>query len=97
MALTMLPDIGQVVLYSLTEEQAQRITERRLQNAAAGFGPGPGVLPGDAVPMLVASCASGYDDGVSAVAGRLLIDDVDDDWWVTSVTEGVAPGAWRLV
>jgi hypothetical protein len=91
----MLPDIGQVVLYSLTEEQAARITERRLQSASTGFGPAPSVLPGDAVPMLVAACATGYEDGVSAVAGRLLLDD-DDDWWVTSVTEGVAPGAWRM-
>jgi hypothetical protein len=91
----MLPDIGQVVLYSLTEEQAARITERRMQGASAGIGPAPSVLPGDSVPMLVAACATGYDDGVSAVAGRLLIDD-DDDFWVTSVTEGVAPGAWRI-
>jgi hypothetical protein len=44
--------------------------------------------------MLVAARASGYGDGVTAVAGRLLIDD-DEDWWVTSVTEGIAPGAWR--
>ena len=34
---------------------------------------------------------------ISAVAGRLLIDDDDENWWVTSVTEGVVPGAWRLV
>jgi hypothetical protein len=90
----MLPDIGQVVLYALTEEQAEQITRRRQRNADAGFHPVPGVLPGDAVPMLVAARASGYGDGVTAVAGRLLIDD-DEDWWVTSVTEGIAPGAWR--
>jgi hypothetical protein len=92
----MLPDIGQVVLYSLTEEQAERITLRRQESSAEGIGPLPGVLPGDAVPMLVAARASGYGDGVIAVAGRLLLDD-DDEWWVTSVTEGIAPGAWRLV
>jgi hypothetical protein len=90
----MLPDIGQVVLYSLTEEQAERITLRRQEASPAGIGPLPGVLPGDSVPLLVAACASGYGDGVSAVAGRLLLDD-DDEWWVTSVIEGVAPGAWR--
>ena len=31
------------------------------------------------------------------IAGRLLIDDEDENWWVTSVTEGIAPGAWRLM
>ena len=91
----MLPDIGQVVLYSLTEDQAAEITRSRQQQASVS-GYGPGVLAGDAVPMLVAACASGYGDGVVAVSGRLLLDD-DDNWWVTSVTEGVAPGAWRPV
>jgi hypothetical protein len=89
-----LPDIGQVVLYSLTEEQAEAITRHRQQQASVSTY-GMGVLPGDAVPMLVAACASGYNDGVLAVSGRLLLDD-DEDWWVTSITEGVAPGAWRL-
>ena len=92
----MLPDIGQVVLYSLTEEQARQITLRRQEVAAGDMGPLPGVLPGDAVPLLIAACASGYGDGVTAVAGRLLLED-DDEWWVTSVTEGIGPGAWRLV
>jgi hypothetical protein len=91
----MLPDIGQVVLYSLTEEQADEINRRRQLSAAQSYG--PGVIPGDTVPMLVAACAAGYDDGVSAVAGRLLLDDDDENWWVTSVTEGVVPGAWRLL
>ena len=92
----MLPDIGQVVLYALTEEQAEQITKRRRESAdpTLGFS----VLPGDAVPMLVAARASGFGDGVNAVAGRLLLEDDDDEsWWVTSVVEGVAPGAWRLV
>jgi hypothetical protein len=89
----MKPDIGQVVLYSLTEEQAEQISRRRQQGGPPGLA--PGVLPGDAVPMLVAAIASGYDDGLCAIAGRLLLDDEDENWWVTSVTEGVAPGAWR--
>ncbi len=89
----MLPEIGQVVLYALTEKEAGEITERRRQNAGSAWG--PGVLPGDAVPMLVAARASGYGDGLIAVAGRLLLDDEDDDWWVTSVIEGIGPGAWR--
>jgi hypothetical protein len=89
----MLPDIGQVVLYALTEQQAEAITRRRQESGPLGAG--PGVLPGDAVPMIVAARASGYDDGVCAVSGRLLLDDEDDNWWVTSVTEGMAPGAWR--
>jgi hypothetical protein len=91
----MLPDIGQVVLYALTEEQAEEITQRRRQNAGLGYG--LGVLPGDAVPMLVVARASGYGDGLSAVAGRLLLNDDDESWWVTSLNEGVAPGAWRPV
>jgi hypothetical protein len=91
----MLPYIGQVVLYSLTEQQAEAISRRRQEDTAPGFR--PGVLPGDTVPMLVAAVAGGYDDGLSAVAGRLLLDDDDEDWWVTSVTEGAEPGAWRLL
>jgi hypothetical protein len=91
----MLPDIGQVVLYSLTEEQAEEINRRRQQSAAPGYV--PGVIPGDAVPMLVEVRATGYEDGICAVAGRLLIDDDDENWWVTSVIEGVTPGAWRPV
>lgn len=91
----MLPDIGQVVLYSLTEEQADEINRRRQQSPTQGYG--PGVTPGDAVPLLVAACAAGYDDGLCAVAGRLLLDDEDENWWVTSVMEGVIPGAWRPV
>ena len=89
-----MPDIGQVVLYSLTEEQAEEINRRRHESSP---GQGPGVIPGDTVPMLVEACAAGYDDGICAVAGRLLIDDDDENWWVTSVTEGIAPGAWRLM
>jgi hypothetical protein len=89
----MKPEIGQVVLYSLTEQQAEQISRRRQQGGSTGLA--IGVLPGDSVPMLVAAIASGYEDGLCAVAGRLLIDDEDDDWWVTSVTEGIAPGAWR--
>ena len=91
----MLPDIGQVVLYSLTEEQAEEINRRRQESSTPGLV--PGVIPGDAVPMIVAACAAGYDDGVTAVAGRLMLDDEDENWWVTSVTEGVTPGAWRPV
>lgn len=88
------PEIGQVVLYALTEKQAEEISRRRQQDAAPGLN--PGVLPGDAVPMLVAATASGYGDGITAVAGRLLLDDDDSDpWWVTSVTEGIGPGSWR--
>ena len=90
-----MPDIGQVVLYSLTEEQAEEINRRRQLGSAPGYG--PGVTPGDTVPMVVEACAAGYDDGICAVAGRLLIDDEDENWWVTSVTEGIAPGAWRLM
>jgi hypothetical protein len=90
----MLPDIGQVVLYSLTEAEAEEINRRR-QQSPPGYG--PGVIPGDTIPMIVEARAAGYDDGLCAVAGRLLIDDDDDNWWVTSVTEGVAPGAWRLM
>jgi len=89
----MLPDIGQVVLYALTEEQAEQITKRRLEGADPTFG--LSVLPGDAVPMLVAARASGFGDGVNAVSGRLLLEDDEESWWVTSVVEGVAPGAWR--
>jgi hypothetical protein len=92
--MTMFPTIGQVVLYTLTEQQAEEINRHRLQSPS---GYGAGVTPGDTVPMLVAACAAGYDDGLCAVAGRLLIDDDDEDWWVTSVMEGVAPGAWRLM
>jgi hypothetical protein len=91
----MMPDIGQVVLYSLTEEQAEEINRLRQQSSASGYG--PGVIPGDAVPMLVEACAAGYDDGLCAIAGRLLLDDENENWWVTSVIEGVAPGAWRPV
>ena len=86
-----MPDIGQVVLYSLTEQQAEEINRRRQQRSDPGHG--PRVVPGDAVPMLVGACAAGYDDGVHAIAGRLLLDDEDENWWVNSVTEGVVPGA----
>jgi hypothetical protein len=92
--MTMFPTIGQVVLYTLTEQQAEEINRHR-QQSPSGYG--AGVTPGDTVPMLVAACAAGYDDGLYAIAGRLLIDDDDEDWWVTSVTEGAAPGAWRLM
>jgi hypothetical protein len=89
----MMPDIGQVVLYSLTEQQAEEINRRRQQSSDLGYG--SGVIPGDVVPMLVEACAAGYDDGICAIAGRLLLDDEDENWWVTSIVEGVAPGAWR--
>jgi len=90
----MLPDIGQVVLYALTEEQAEQIAKRRQESGDPTLG--LSVLPGDAVPMVVAARASGFGDGVSAVAGRLLLGDEDEEsWWVTSVVEGIAPGAWR--
>src|SRR3977135_670090 len=85
-----MPDIGQVVLYSLTEEQAEEINRRRQEGSAPCYGRVG--TPGDTVPMVVEACAAGYDDGICAVAGRLLIDDEDENWWGTSVAEGTAPG-----
>jgi hypothetical protein len=81
-------------LYSLTEEEAEAINRRRAQDLTTGFS--FGVQPGDAVPMIIAACAGGYGDGLIAVSGRLVLGE-DDTWWVTSVTEGTEPGAWREV
>ena len=84
-----LPDIGQVVLYSLTEEQAEEINRRRLHGLDAG-------LRSRRHSRRRGTAARGSARGRVrrwALRRRRAAPDRRRrrNWWVTSVTEGVAP------
>lgn len=80
------PTIGRIVLYTLTEQDADAIKDRRVSSTETGNT----VAAGDVFPMLIVR-VWGDDPGPDAVVnGRVFLDGTDT-LWVTSVQVGAGP------
>jgi hypothetical protein len=88
----MIPTVGRIVHYTLTENDAAAIKKAR---ADAGYVAQHGNAPheGDVLPMLIVR-PSGSPDG-SSVNGQVFLDG-NDTFWATSLTEGEGPGHWSV-
>jgi hypothetical protein len=95
----MMPTIGRIVLYRLTEQDAGKINKRRddarknmLEHQARADGSqihvGNRVNAGEEVAMVIVAV-----HGPAMVNGKCLLDG-SDDYWATSVKAGEGPGTW---
>lgn len=83
----MIPTIGRIVHYRLSEHDVAQINQSR----ADGVGRGNSVAAGDVFPLMITR-AWGNTEG-SAVNGQVLLDG-NDSLWVTSRVEGDGPFQW---
>jgi hypothetical protein len=99
----MKPSIGRIVHYSLTADNVQEISRRRVQGAGHGSGwpagaqahVGNPVSIGDLVPMIICIIwPNEFGPDFEGVNGQAFLDG-NDSLWITSVKEGTKPGTWR--
>lgn len=83
----MIPSVGRIVHYRLSEQDAALINQRR----AAGNGQGNSVAAGDVFPLMITRTWGDHEG--SAVNGQVFLDG-DDSLWVTSATEGDGIRQW---
>lgn len=103
MAGNMKPSIGRIVIYTLSEDDAEKINRRRITGhdlhkaldtgkwhpgAQAHFG-NP-VVCGDEFPMIIV----GVDPGGDFVNGQVMLDG-NDTYWATSVHFGTGQRQWK--
>lgn len=85
----MIPSIGRIVTYRLSEQDAVEITQRRgLQVHAVELLRGNKVKEGDAFPMMIVRVWDDQPD--SCVNGQVFMDG-NDTHWATSVQAGEGP------
>lgn len=87
--------LGQIVLYTVSAQQADNINKRRTDGvqfpnpqSGAVVHVGNQVSEGDVFPLMVTRVWVG-----NAVNGQLFLDG-NDHLWVTSASEGAGPGFW---
>ena len=78
----MIPTVGRIVQYTLSDQDAARITQARLRDVMTE---GNSVSAGDVFPMLITRVWG--SDPLAAVNGQVFLDG-NDNLWVTSVTCG---------
>ncbi len=83
----MIPSIGRIVHYRLTEQDCAAINNHRVKRNALG---NP-ATPGSVYPLIITRVWG--DTHGSAVNGQVMLDG-DDTLWVTSVTEGDSGRNW---
>lgn len=84
----MIPTAGRIVEYTLTAEDAKRITSDRVGRVNVG-----NAVAADQTYPLMITRVWGHAEG-SAVNGQVLLDG-SDSLWVTSRVEGPDGGQWR--
>lgn len=95
----MIPTVGRIVLYTLSEQDAQAINKRRqdatehatqIREGALGYVAHTGnrVAAGDVFPMVITRTWG--NTSTSAVNGQVLLDG-NDTFWATSVALGAGP------
>lgn len=97
-----LPTIGRIVLYTLTQSDADTVNRRRTTGssvlrrmednppswpAGAQAHIGTVVEAGDTLPLIITAVRDSF------VNGKVLLDGTDE-LWVQAVPEGVGGGAW---
>lgn len=90
----MIPSIGRIVLYILSESDADVImNQRRVQpQSHVGDAKGNPVKAGDVFPMMITRVWG--DTPESAVQGQVFLDG-NDTLWVTSVMQGDGERQWH--
>ncbi len=81
----MIPTIGRIVNYALSEQDANTINAQRVTGYPVGANP---VYAGDVFPMMIVRVWGANPD--SAVQGQVFIDG-NFTFWATSVTAGDGP------
>ena len=93
--MTMIPTQCRIVIYTLTQEDAELINYKRsIKQARDDIQDiiGNPVAAGETYPMLIVRCFGNSPD--SAVNGRLFLDG-DDTFWVRSTSVGEGPGKFQ--
>lgn len=99
----MIPTVGRIVLYSLTEQDAEMINRRRadardhmhahhINKNGVMLHVGNTVHQGDQFPMVITRTWG--SDALSAVNGTVLLDG-SDTFWANSRVRGEENGMWR--
>ncbi len=85
----MIPTIGRIVHYRLSENDALRINK----NWQSGVG-GNASSGGDIVPLIIVRVwPDEFGAGIPGINGQAILDG-HDTLWVTSAHEGTEPGQW---
>lgn len=85
-----IPTIGRIVHYKLSEHDADRINGKRRN----GDDTGNAAYEGDVVPLVIVRVwPDEGGPGIPGVNGQALLDGYDT-LWVTSAHEGAEPGQW---
>lgn len=79
------PSIGRIVLYRLTEDDAQQVTQQRAHTGTTG---NPAEA-GQQYPAVIVQIF--YADACNL---RVLLDGQDPPLWATSRSVGEGPGTW---
>lgn len=86
------PSIGRIVIYCLTDGDADGIQLQRNRIPGRVFN---SASAGDYLPMIIVRVWPGeYGPDVPGVNGQVFLDG-GDTLWVTSVGEGDEPGQWH--
>jgi hypothetical protein len=86
----MIPSIGRIVHYTLSEDDAKWVKQHRADTSGAFVGNRPAA--GDVYPMLITRTWGSTED--SAVQGQVFLDG-NDTLWVTSATQGDGERHWK--
>lgn len=100
----MVPSVGRVVHYRLSDSDAEQVTRRRddakakmdwhrTERTGAMVHIGNPVKSGDVYPMVIVRVWSDDPDYDTAIQGQVLLDG-SDTLWVTSRQQGDLPGQW---
>lgn len=99
----MIPSIGRIVYYRLTESDARRVAKRRAdgrgaagiaaENSGAIVHHGNPVSEGDVYPLVITRVFDDEPTERSVVNGQVLLDG-NDTLWVTSRSQGDGLGNW---
>lgn len=92
----MIPSIGRIVHYTLTEGNAKQITRLRIDSGVGSSFARVGNTPsaGEVYPMLITRLWTDNPDQHSVVQGQVFLDG-NDSLWVTSVKQGDNEGQWH--
>lgn len=93
------PRVGQILIYKLSQKDAEMIAARRtVVNGVGGARIYYGIPVGESYEfplVVVRAWPNEGGSGIPSVNGQVLLDG-NDTLWVKSVQQGTAPGTWRV-
>lgn len=99
----MIPSAGRIVHYTLSEQDAEAINQRRADSrdsqiastrSGAVVHSGNAVTSGDVFPLVITRVWADEPTEDTAINGQVLLDG-NDTLWVTSVQQGDGARHWR--